>query len=66
MIHIKTFGGYTEEACIEKINAEIPEDKIINVIPTGPVIKYESGSDEEGYPYADTYYTYYIKVVYRD
>lgn len=66
MIHIKTFGGYTEEACIKKINEEISDEKIINVIPSGPVLKTDSGFDDEGYEYSNTYYTYYLKVIYRD
>ena len=66
MIHIKTFGANSEFACIDKINAEIPDDKIINVIPTGPVQRCDFDFDEEGYAYTDTYYTYYMKVIYRD
>jgi len=66
MIHIKTFGANSEFACIDKINAEIPDEKIINVIPSGPVMRSGYESDDEGYPYADTYYSYYMKVIYRD
>ena len=66
MIHIATYGGYSEDDCIRQINNEIPDEKIINVIPSGPVMRSGYGSDDEGYPYADTYYSYYMKVIYRD
>ena len=35
MIHITTFTGYSEEDCIDKINRELSEDQIINILNAG-------------------------------
>ena len=44
MIHITTFTGYSEEDCIDKINRELSEDQVINIIPCRP--KEMEGWDE--------------------
>lgn len=59
MIHIQTFIGYSEEDYLRKINDEISDDKIINVIPSG--FKECTGWDEY-----DRWTDYYMKVIYRD
>ena len=59
MIHITTFTGYSEEDCIDKINRELNEDQIINVIPKG-------SKTSVGYDEYDTWTTYYMTVIYKD
>ena len=59
MIHITTFTGYSEEDCIDKINRELDDDQIINVIPKG-------WKTSVGYDEYDTWTTYYITVIYKD
>lgn len=59
MIHFKTFSGYSMEDCFERINDEIEDTKVINVIPRGSKTQY-------GYDEYDTWTTYYVDVIYRD
>lgn len=59
MIHIQTFTGYSNEDCIRKINNELDEDQIINIIPKGSKRYY-------GYDEYDSYTDYYIDVIYKD
>lgn len=59
MIHIDTFTGYDELDCIRKINEELDDDQIINVIPEG-------SKTSVGYDEYDTWTTYYMMVIYKD
>lgn len=59
MIHIDTFTGYDELDCIRKINEELDDDQIINVIPEG-------SKTSVGYDEYDTWTTYYMTVIYKD
>ena len=54
-----TFSAYSEEDCYRKISDEIPDDKIINVIPRGSKTSY-------GYDEYDTWTYYYVDVIYKD
>lgn len=58
MIRLQTFtSSCSIDDCLEKI--DIPDNKIINVIPRGS--KTSSGYDEY-----DTWTTYYVDVIYKD
>lgn len=58
MIHLKTFtSSHNFDDCLR--NIDIPDDKIINVIPRGS--RKSSGYDEY-----DTWSTYYVDVIYKD
>lgn len=59
MIHMWTFVGESEEDCLKKINEAIPDDKVINVIPTG-------STTHEGYDEYDVWTDYYMTVIYKD
>ena len=59
MIHKMTFSAYSEEDCYRRISDEIPDDKIINVIPRGSKTSY-------GYDEYDTWTDYYVDVIYKD
>lgn len=59
MIRIRRFSGHSESDCFDKINREIDDNQIINVIPIGKNTEY--GWDEY-----DSYTTYSVDVVYRD
>lgn len=59
MIHIRTFTGDSEEDCLHKINDEIEDSKIINVIPLGP-------KEFVGYDEYDRWTEYSMKVIYKD
>ena len=58
MIHMQTFSGYSEEDCIRKINDELDEDQIINVIPKG-------SRRFQGYDEYDTDTYYFMQVFYK-
>ena len=59
MIHIRHYSGYTEEECIDKINRDFEDSKIINVFPRGH-------KSFEGYDEYDRWTEYYMTVIYRD
>lgn len=59
MIHIDTFTGYSEEDCIDKINRELNENQIINIIPCTP-------KQMEGWDEYDRWTEYSMKVIYKD
>jgi hypothetical protein len=59
MIHITTFTGYSEEDCIDKINRELNEDQVINILPCRP-------KEMEGWDEYDRWTEYSMKVIYKD
>jgi hypothetical protein len=59
MIHIITFTGYSEEDCIDKINRELNEDQVINILPCRP-------KEMEGWDEYDRWTEYSMKVIYKD
>lgn len=59
MIHIRHFYGYSEDDCISKINQELKDEQIINVVPKGSK-KYE------GYDEYDTWTEFCMVVIYKD
>ena len=59
MIHIREYSGRNEADCIKKINEDISDDKVINVIPRGH-------RTFEGYDEYDRWTEYFMTVIYRD
>ena len=59
MIHLKRYSGDSTNDCLKQVSEEIPDDKIINVIPRG-------SKEFHGFDEYDFWETYYVDVIYKD